>query len=145
LTVFGHTQRNGILQLILILADDSHALIPAAWTSLQTRYDSTKQPVPASETIASCYDLMQAQVVVDSLLRRMDSTKTAIQTHKENNDHGTNDLVGTRSGNQIACQSGLETTRHNYQKGGSNKVVIIDGQGCKPNSRPKIKRTGGQS
>ena len=62
LKVFGQAHRNGILYLILILPDDSHAYIPLAWTNLQAEQKNN----PTSSIIASCDDLMRARFVIDS-------------------------------------------------------------------------------
>jgi len=133
LKVFGQTHRDGILYLILVLPDDSHAFIPVAWTNLQAEHDDTKKNNSTSPTMASCCDLMRAQVVVDSLLRRMSSVKTAIETQKEN-DNGTNDIVGTMEDNRIGWQSDLGANRSCCQNGCSDKAIAIDGQDCKPKS-----------
>jgi hypothetical protein len=94
--------------------------------------------------MASCRDLIRAQVVIDSLLRRMSSIKTATETQKENNN-GTNDIVGTTGDNRISCQSDLGATRSCCQNGHGDKAIAIDGQGCKPKSKRNAKQTGEQS
>lgn len=144
LKVFGQTHRNGISYLILVFPDDSHAYIPVAWTNLQAEHDDAKKSNPTSPTIASCRDLMRACIVVDSLLRRMSSVKTAMETQKEN-DNGTNDIVGARTGSRFGCQSNLGATQHSSQNGCGDKAIIIDGQGCKPKPQRGGKQTGGQS
>ena len=142
--MFGQTNRDGILYLILVLPDDSHAFIPVAWTSLKAQHDDAKKSNPTSLTMASCCDLRRAQVVVDSLLRRMSSVKTAIETEKEN-DNGTKDIVGTMGDNRIGWQSDLEATRSCCHNGCGDKAIAIDSQDCKPKSQRSAKPTGERS
>ena len=144
LKVFGQARRKGILNLILILPDDSHAYIPVTWTDLQAEHDDVKQSDPTSPAIACCRDLMRTRVVVDSLLRRMSSLKTAMETQKEN-DNGATDTVGTRTDSQFGCQSNLEATRPESQDRRSDKAIVGDGQGRKSKPRRCRKDTGGQS
>ena len=130
--------------LILILPDDSHAYIPVSWTNLQTETDKTEKGDSISHLIAHCRDLVRAQVVVHSLLRKMSSEQTAIKTQKENdNDNGTDDLVGTGANGRISCQSDLGTTRSCCQKRYGHTVVTIDGQGRE--HKPNAQYTGEQS
>jgi len=144
LKVFGQARRKGILHLILILPDDSHAYIPVAWTDLQTEHDDAKESGPTSLTVASCHDLMRARVVVDSLLRRMSSIKTATETQKENN-HGANDTVGARTTRRLGGPSGLAATRPGSQKRYSDKAIVGDSQDCKSKLQRYRKYTGGKS
>jgi hypothetical protein len=127
LKIFGQALRNGVVYLILILPDDSHAYIPIAWTNLQTQSDDDKKGKPISHPIAYCRDLMRAQVVVDSLLRKMSCNQTATKTQKENYN-GANDLMESRTDKRIGSQSDLGTTRSCRQNGCDYKVVTIDGK-----------------
>jgi len=113
--------------LILILPDDSRALIPVAWTNVRAESDTPKEDSSSSYPIAHCRDLMRAQVVVDSLLRKMSNEQTAIKTQKENDD-GANDLVGFGADSRISCQSDLGTTRSCCQKRCGSTVIATDGQ-----------------
>ena len=65
LELMGWMRRRGALELILVLPDGSHLMLPAAWTDLQA---------PAGEpdragTLGSLDDLLAARRVVDGLLR----------------------------------------------------------------------------
>ena len=65
LALMGWMRRRGVLELILVLPDGSHLMVPAAWTDLQA---------PAGEldragTLGSLDDLLAARRVVDGLLR----------------------------------------------------------------------------
>ena len=131
--------------MILILPDDSHAYIPVTWTNLQTKHHELKKSDQSPPTIGSCRELMQVHIVVDSLLRRIDSDKTATQAHKENDTNETNDPVGTKPESPLICQSDLGPPRFSYQKGGDRQAVITDGQVNKSRTHGRGKRTGGQS
>ena len=144
LKVFGQARRKGIVHLILILPDDSHAYIPVTWTDLHGEHDDAKEGNPSSVTIASCRMLIRARVVVGSLLRRMSCGKTATETQKENNN-GATDTVGARTDSQFGCPPTLATTRSGSQKGCSNKAIVSDGQGCKSKPQRYKKHTGEQS
>jgi hypothetical protein len=132
LKVFAQAHRNGVSYLIVVLPDDSHAYIPVAWTDLQGEHDPHKSN-PTAAPIAFCRDLMRTQVVVDSLLRRISSVKTATKTQKENGN-GTNDIVGTKGGDRIGYQSNLAATRSRCKSRYGHKAFAINGQSSKPKS-----------
>jgi hypothetical protein len=60
----GWMRRRGQLELIVVLPDGSHLLVPAAWTDLQAPAGE-----PVAGTLASLEDLLAARRVVDGLLR----------------------------------------------------------------------------
>jgi hypothetical protein len=58
-------RRRGRLELILVLPDGSHLLVPAAWTDLQ----GSAGP-PEAGTLGSLDDLLRARRVLEPLLER---------------------------------------------------------------------------
>jgi hypothetical protein len=64
LALIGWTRRRGALELLLVLADGSRVLVPAAWTDLEGRVEP-----PCAGTLGSLDDLLAARRVVDGLLR----------------------------------------------------------------------------
>ena len=65
LELMGWMRRRGALELILVLPDGSHLMLPAAWTDLQA---PVGEPDRAG-TLGSLDDLLAARRVVDGLLR----------------------------------------------------------------------------
>ena len=59
-------RRRGRLELILVLPDGSHLMVPAAWTDLK----GTVVP-PEAGALASLEDLLAARRVLDPLLERV--------------------------------------------------------------------------
>jgi len=66
LELLGWMRRRGQLELILVLPDGSHLLVPAAWTDLHAPTD----PPPAAGPLCSLDDLLAARRVVEPLLER---------------------------------------------------------------------------
>jgi hypothetical protein len=64
LELMGWMRRGGRLELIVVLPDGSHLMVPAAWTDLQA---SAGEPVTG--TLGSLDDLLAARRLVDGLLR----------------------------------------------------------------------------
>jgi hypothetical protein len=83
LEVYDRMHRNGILLLILVLPDGTRSLIPAAWTDLEPSLSGQCSSV----TIGSIPDLLHARKVVDSLLRKLDSSEQI--TSKEERERAT--------------------------------------------------------
>ncbi len=108
-------------------------------------HEDAIETVASSPVLASCRDLTHVQVVVASLLRRMNCVVTNTEEHKEANNDETNDIVGTESNSQLAHQSGLGTTRDYCQNGCNDPSVGIDGENDTSQSRRNIKRKGGAS
>ena len=78
LRVLGGCRRCGQLQLLLILPDESRALVPACWTSLQAPDDASLPGAvvtPAPALLATMEDLRKGRVVVDALLGRLADAK----------------------------------------------------------------------
>ena len=66
LELMGWMRRRGILELIVVLPDGSHLMLPAAWTDLQSA------PEPAARgAVGSLMDLLAARRVLDGLLERV--------------------------------------------------------------------------
>ena len=59
-------RRRGRLELILVLPDGSHLMVPAGWTDVQ----AAPEPVEAG-TLASLDDLLAARRVLEPLLERV--------------------------------------------------------------------------
>src|SRR5215207_10810749 len=66
LELIGWMRRRGRLELILVLPDGSHLLLPAAWTDLE----GTAGP-PRAGTLGSLDDLLAARRVLEPLLERV--------------------------------------------------------------------------
>jgi hypothetical protein len=64
LELMGWMRRHGSLELIVVLPDGSHLLVPAAWTDLQLPVEA-----PAAGTLGSLDDLFAARRVLDGLCR----------------------------------------------------------------------------
>src|SRR5437763_9007091 len=65
LEVLGFSRRRGVLQLLLVLPDESRSLIPAAWTDLEVAGAGGGEGV-----LASLDDLLRARRVLEPLLAR---------------------------------------------------------------------------
>ena len=57
-------RRRGRLELIVVLPDGSHLMLPAAWTDLRAPAGG-----PVAGTLGSLEDLLAARRVLDGLLR----------------------------------------------------------------------------
>jgi Family of unknown function (DUF5372) len=68
LPVLGWMQRQGSLDLVLILPDGSRSLIPAAWTDLQS---AIPPEAPTTATLGTLSDLLRAGRVVAGLAFRL--------------------------------------------------------------------------
>lgn len=66
LELMGWMRRRGRLELILILPDGSHLMVPAAWTDLQ----AAGEPIEAG-TLGSLEDLLAMRRVLEPLLERV--------------------------------------------------------------------------
>ena len=64
--MMGWMRRHGQLELILVLADGSTSLIPAAWTDLQA--PAVEEPARVG-TLGALEDLLAARRVLDGVLR----------------------------------------------------------------------------
>ena len=70
LGLIGWMRRRRRLELILVLADGSRLLVPAAWTDLEV----SVSPPPAAGTLGSVEDLLAMRRVLDGLLRSSSAT-----------------------------------------------------------------------
>jgi len=80
LELFSWSHRQGDLLLTLVLPDGSRSLIPAAWTDLEMnnfQASPSGDEQSASATLGSLFHLLHARKVIDSLLRRLDSSEQA--------------------------------------------------------------------
>lgn len=64
----GWMRRRGRLELILVLPDGSHLMVPAAWTDLQATPDQVEA---GTGTLASLEDLLATRRVMEPLLERV--------------------------------------------------------------------------
>lgn len=62
--MMGWMRRGGRLELILVLPDGSHLMVPAAWTDLEGPVGPAR-----AGTLGSLEDLLVARRVLDGLLR----------------------------------------------------------------------------
>lgn len=111
--------RNGILHLILVLPDGTRSLIPAAWTDLGPSLSDQHSSV----TIGSLPDLLHARKVVDSLLRKLDSSEQI--TSKEERKRATATAPLARGG----TTEHLGKLRLRDPKNGHQYTVEADRQG----------------
>jgi hypothetical protein len=58
-------RRHGRLELVVVLADGSHLLVPAAWTDRESLADA-----PEAGSLGSLDGLLRARGVLDPLLER---------------------------------------------------------------------------
>jgi hypothetical protein len=63
LAVFGWMRRQGRLDLLLVLPDDSRSLIPASWTDLGSEGAGAS---PGGEVLGRLGDLQQLKAVIDA-------------------------------------------------------------------------------
>jgi hypothetical protein len=90
-------RRGGRLELILVLPDGSHLMVPAAWTNLQA------MPVPAETgTLASLEDLLATRRVLEPMLERV--------VLAERDDPASEEIdraVATRTGRESGARRGV--------------------------------------
>jgi hypothetical protein len=97
----GWMHRRGRLELILILPDGSHLMVPAAWTDLQAT------PAPSGTgTLCSIEDLLATRRVLEPLLERV--------VLSERDHHPSEEIdraAATRTGRESGARSGAVGTR----------------------------------
>jgi len=64
-------RRRGRLELILVLPDGSHLMVPAAWTDVEATAGTAEAGM-----VGSLDDLLAARRVVDGLLRTADDRES---------------------------------------------------------------------
>ena len=97
----GWMRRRGRLELILVLPDASHLMVPAAWTDLQ----ATPGPVETG-TLASLDALLATRRVLEPLWERV--------VLSERDDHASEKIdraAATRTGRESGARSGAVGTR----------------------------------
>jgi hypothetical protein len=101
LELMGWMYRRGRLELILILPDGSHLMVPAVWTDLQAA------PEPAGTgTLCSLEDLLATRRVLEPLLERV--------VLAERDDHAREEIdraAATRTGGESGARSGAVGAR----------------------------------
>jgi hypothetical protein len=95
LDLLGWSHRNGRLHLLLILPDESRALISAEWTDLKSppkirhARGGGDGAHASSPCLGSLSQLLQARLLVDALLRHLDSSgKSVGQTEGNDREPG---------------------------------------------------------
>ena len=84
LEVFGRLQRQGRLQLILVLPDGSRALVPAAWTDLPARGAmAVGEASTRAALLGSLADLLHARTLIDALLRQLGPEESHLAAEPE--------------------------------------------------------------
>jgi hypothetical protein len=89
--------RRGRLELILVLPDASHLMVPAAWTDVQATPERVE-----SGTLASLDGLLAARRVLEPLLERV--------VLAERDDHASEEIdraAATRTGRESGARSGV--------------------------------------
>jgi hypothetical protein len=96
----GWMHRRGRLELILILPDASHLMVPAAWTDLQAT------PAPSGTgTLCSLEDLLDTRRVLEPLLERV------VLAERDHCGEEIDRAAATRTGRESGARSGAVGTR----------------------------------
>jgi len=136
LELFSWSHRNGSLHLTLVLPDGSRSLIPASWTDLDMNPAKAGQTLPSddgqptSATIGSLSHLLHARKVVDSLLRKIDSSEQLPTIpSKEERKRATPTRPLARSGKTTPGTEHLGNPRPQHAKTDHRHTVQVDQQG----------------
>ena len=133
LELFSWSHRNGSLRLTLVLPDGSRSLIPAAWTDLDMNNLQTPPPddrPSTSATLGSLSHLLHARKVVDSLLRKIDSSEQVpLIPSKEERERATPTRPLARSGKTTPGTEPLGRPRPRDAKNDHRYTVQNDQQG----------------
>ena len=139
LELFSWLHRNGTLLLTLVLPDGSRSLIPAAWTDLDMNPAKARQTLPpdnrpsTSATIGSFLHLLHARKVVDSLLRKIDSSEQVpLIPSKEERERATPTRPLARSRKTDPGTEHLGNPRPQHAKTDHRHTVQVDQQGGLP-------------
>ena len=99
----GWMRRRGRLELILVLPDGSHLMVPAAWTDLQSTPD---QVDAGTGTLGSLEDLLAARGVLEPLLERVVLAERDDQCSEE-----INRAVASGTGRESGARGGVVGAR----------------------------------
>ena len=118
--------RNGGLLLTLVLPDGSRSLIPASWTDLDMNLAEAGPTLPpgnrpsTSATLGSLSHLLHTRKVVDSLLRKTDSSEQVpLIPSKEERERATPTRPLVRSG-----KTAPETDRREELDPNTQRMII---------------------
>jgi hypothetical protein len=94
----GWMHRRGRLELILVLPDGSHLMVPAAWTDLRATPDQVEA---GTGTLGSLDDLLAARRILEPVLERL--------VLGERDDHGEeiDRAVATRTGRESGARGSV--------------------------------------
>ncbi len=136
LELFSWLHRQGDLLLTLVLPDGSRSLIPAAWTDLDLNHVKAEQTPtpdnrpPTSATLGSLSHLLHARKVVDSLLRKIDSSEQLpLIPSKEERERATPTRPLARSGKTAPGTDPLGGVRPQHPNNDHRPPVQVDQQG----------------
>ncbi|MGH3434801.1 MAG: DUF5372 family protein [Thermocrispum sp.] len=110
LQVLGQMRRHGRLELLLVLADGSKSLIPAAWTDQAEPTETMAAPA----TVATLADLEHAVVLVAALLARDSDPRVQAACHppsQEDDDAACTAEFAPRSGSGATDRSSRPASR----------------------------------
>ena len=141
LELFSWCHRQGNLYLTLVLPDGSRSLIPAAWTDLDKKFQTScsADERPISATLGSLSHLLHARKVVDSLLRKLDPSDQAPRIHsQEERRRATPTRPLARSGKTTSGTGPMAGPRPRDKSNGHRHPGQGDPQGGSP------KKSGGQ-
>jgi hypothetical protein len=92
-------RRRGRLELIVVLPDGSHLMVPAAWTDLQATADQVEA---GTGTLASLEGLLAARRVLEPLLERVVLVERDDQRSEE-----VDRAVASRTGRESGARGGV--------------------------------------
>ena len=101
LELMGWMRRGGRLELILVLPDGSHLMLPAAWTDLE---EPAEQSAPAG-TLASLESLLAARRILDGVLGRGVLAREDDRSQLSSKE--TDSAVAPRSGGEPGARGGV--------------------------------------
>jgi hypothetical protein len=120
----GWMHRRGRLELILILPDGSHLMVPAVWTDLQAT------PAPSGTgTLCSLEDLLATRRVLEPLLERV--------VLAERDDHACEEIdraVASGTGRESGARSGVVGARRRAAAPNGDELA---GGDDRPNGRAR--------
>jgi len=112
----GWMHRRGRLELILILPDASHLMVPATWTDLQ----ATPEPA-GTGTLCSLEDLLATRRVIEPLLERF-----VLAARDDDACEEIDRAAATRTGRESSARSGAVGARRRAAAPNSDELAGSD-------------------
>jgi hypothetical protein len=126
LELMGWMHRRGRLELILILPDGSHLMVPAVWTDLQ----ATPEPV-GTGTLCSLEDLLATRRALEPLLERV------VLSERDPSGEEIDRAAATRTGRESGARRGAVGARRRAAAADGDEPA---GGDDRPNGRARGRR-----